>query len=51
MNDHESIRNEENSYHDIPLVRKVSDEEIRENYFRIKQDVKDIIEEKLNRAA
>jgi type IV secretory pathway TraG/TraD family ATPase VirD4 len=50
MNDHEAIRNEENAYHDIPLVRKVSEEEIRENYFRIKQDVKNIIEEKLNRA-
>jgi hypothetical protein len=51
MNDHEGIRNEEKSYHDIPTVRDVSEEEIRENYFRIKQDVKDIIEEKLNRAA
>jgi hypothetical protein len=51
MNDHEAIRNEEKSYHDIPPVREVSEEEIRENYFRIKQDVKDIIEEKLNRAA
>ena len=51
MNDHEAIKNEENAYHDIPPVREVSEEEIRENYFRIKQDVKDIIEEKLNRAA
>jgi hypothetical protein len=51
MNDHEAIRNEENTYKDIPLVRKVGEDEIRENYFRIKQDVKDIIEEKLNRAA
>jgi hypothetical protein len=51
MNDHEAIKNEENAYHDIPPVREVSEEEIRENYFQIKQDVKDIIEEKLNRAA
>jgi hypothetical protein len=51
MNDHQAIRNEENAYKEIPLVRNVSEDEIRENYFRIKQDVKDIIEEKLNRAA
>lgn len=51
LNDHESIRNEEKSYKEIPTVRNVTPEEIQETYFRIKQEVKMIVEEKLNRAA
>lgn len=51
LNDHESIRNEESAYHEIPEVRKVTPEEIQENYFRIKQEVRMIVDEKLNRAA
>jgi hypothetical protein len=51
MNDHEGIRNEENAYLDIPEVRKVTQEEIQDTYFRIKQEVKMIVEDKLNRAA
>jgi hypothetical protein len=51
LNDHAAIRKEEQSYDEIPLVRKVTPEEIQENYFRIKQEIKMVIEEKLNRAA
>jgi hypothetical protein len=51
LNDHEAIRKEEQSYDEIPLVRKVTPEEIQENYFRIKQEIKMFIEEKLNRVA
>jgi hypothetical protein len=51
LNDHESIRNEEQSYHEIPPVRNVSPEEIQDNYFRIKEEVRMIVEEKLNSVA
>jgi hypothetical protein len=51
LNDHVAIRKEEQSYDEIPLVRKVTPEEIQENYFRIKHEIKMVIEEKLNRAA
>jgi type IV secretory pathway TraG/TraD family ATPase VirD4 len=51
LNNHASIADEEKTYKDIPLIRKVSEDEIRENYFQIKQDIRAIIEEKLNRAA
>jgi hypothetical protein len=50
LNDHEAIRNEESSYHEIPAVRNVSPEEIQDNYFRIKEEVRMIVEEKLNGA-
>jgi hypothetical protein len=51
LNDHESIKNEELSYREIPTVRTVSQEEIQQNYFRIKDEVRMIVEEKSNNAA
>jgi hypothetical protein len=51
LNDHEAIRKEEQSYDEIPFVRKVTPEEIQENYFRIKGEIKMVIEEKLNKVA
>lgn len=51
LNDHESIRNEEKSYHEIPPVRSVSTEEIQQNYIRIKEEVRMIVDEKLNGGA
>ena len=50
LNDHEVIRNEEQQYENIPPVRSVSQEQIQQNYFRIKDEVKMIIEEKLGTA-
>jgi hypothetical protein len=51
LNDHESIRNEERLYHEIPPVRDVSPEEIQQNYLRIKEEVRMIVDEKLNSGA
>jgi len=48
MNDHAAIKREEDNYKPIPAIRKVSHYEIQQNYFRIKQDIQDIIEAKLN---
>lgn len=48
LNDHEALRKEEEKYKPIPPVRKISVNEIQENYFRIKQDINLIIEDKLS---
>lgn len=48
LNDHDAIRKEEKNYKPIPAIREISQYEIQENYFRIKKDVQNIIESKLN---
>lgn len=48
LNDHEELRKEEENYKPIPPVRKITANEIQENYFRIKQDIHLIIEDKLS---
>lgn len=44
LNDHEAIRSEENQYKEIPSVRKVSQQEVLDNYFQIKEDIQTIVE-------
>ncbi len=51
LNDHEAIRREEEDYEPIPLVREITQQEIQDNYFRIKEDIKSIIEQKISKAA
>lgn len=46
LNDHEAIRKEEESYLPIPIVRKITQQEILENYYKIKQDIGRIIEDR-----
>lgn len=48
LNDHEAIKAEERNYKPIPAIREISQYEVQENYFRIKRDVQNIIESKLN---
>jgi len=48
VNDHEAIRLEEKSYKSIPTVRKISQHEIEDNYYRIKNDIQKIVRVKLN---
>ena len=43
VNDHEAIRLEEKAYRPLPGIRKVSDEEIRENYRRVWADIQELI--------
>lgn len=45
VNDHAAIRKEEDSYVPIPMIRKITPFEIQQNYFRIKQDIQDIVTE------
>jgi len=51
LNNHEDIRKEEESYEAIPMVREITQQEIQDNYFRIKEDIRSIIEQKLTKAA
>lgn len=49
INDVEMLRLEKNSYKPIPEVRKVSQQEVMDNYFQVKVDVKGIIEMEVER--
>jgi hypothetical protein len=51
LNDHAALRKEEDGYQPIPPVRKVSGDEIQQNYLRIKEDIRLIIEDRLPDAA
>lgn len=47
LNDHASLKKEEDGYKAIPPVRKVTTEEIQRNYTRIKEDIRIIIMDRL----
>lgn len=47
QNNHEQLKNEESNYKDIPLIRKVYEQEILDNYMQIKLDVNLIIEHEM----
>jgi hypothetical protein len=51
LNDHEEIKKEEESYEEIPMVREITQQEIQDNYFRIKEDIQSIIQQKFSKAA
>ncbi|STO10732.1 Type IV secretory pathway, VirD4 components [Flavobacterium hibernum] len=43
VNDHKSLKKEQDQYVDIPTIRKVDNAMVQRNYLQIKKDVKDII--------
>lgn len=47
QNDHSAIKAEEDNYKPIPIIAKVSDLDIQENYKRIKEDIEDIFKDQL----
>ncbi|KIA90931.1 conjugal transfer protein TraG [Pedobacter kyungheensis] len=47
QNDHEGIAREEAGYVPIPQVRKVSQEDLQENYMRIKRDIWELVKSEL----
>lgn len=47
LNDHAALRKEEAGYKPIPPIRKISQYDIEQNYFKIKRDIQEIIETKL----
>jgi len=44
QNDHSAIKNEEGGYKPIPLIQLISINDIQENYFKIKEDIKNLVE-------
>ncbi len=49
LNDHEALKKEQDSYKEIPVVRKLDNSIVQKNYLQIKQDVQDIINSELER--
>lgn len=49
INDVEKLKEEEASYMKIPVFREICQQEVMDNYFRVKQDVKCIIETQVAR--
>lgn len=47
LNNHEAIRKEEQEYKPIPQIRSISQYEIQQNYFRIKNEINRIVEDRL----
>ena len=48
LNDHESIKKEEASFKDIPVIRDVDSDIVQMNYFQIKEDIQDLVSGKLH---
>jgi len=49
VNDHEALRKEEESYKEIPPVRKLDNAMIQQNFSQIRRDVQDIIYSEMQR--
>jgi len=49
QNDHEAIKKEEANYKPIPIVRQVSAEDVRENYLKIKRDIRSLVASELKK--
>jgi len=47
LNDFDAIQAEEAAYQPLPAIREVSEEEIMENYKKIKEDIRELITEEL----
>ncbi|WP_373060166.1 conjugal transfer protein MobC [Zunongwangia sp. H14] len=49
INDHDSLKREEQNYQDIEVIRKLDSDMVQRNYFQIKQDIQDIIQSEMER--
>jgi hypothetical protein len=49
LNDHAALAEEEKNYQPIPEIRKITQEEVMENYFTIKKEIRQIIEEEMEK--
>jgi hypothetical protein len=49
LNDHEALKNEQDRYKVIPIVRKLDNAMVQKNYLQIKQDLQDIISSEMER--
>ncbi len=49
LNDHEALKQEQDNYKEIPVIRKLDNAMVQRNYLQIKQDVQEIIQSELER--
>jgi hypothetical protein len=42
--DHDALKKEQHSYKELPVVKKITSQIVIENYFKIKQEVTELIE-------
>jgi len=49
LNDHDALKQEQYSYKEIPIIRKLDNAMVQRNYLQIKQDVQDIIQFEMER--
>ena len=49
LNDHDALRQEQESYKEIPVIRKLDNTMVQRNYLQIKQDIQDIIQSEMER--
>jgi len=48
QNDHEALKKEEQNFKPMPIIKNVTAEMIEENYLRIKENIKSLIEDELS---
>ena len=49
LNDHDALKQEQDNYKEIPVIRKLDNAMVQRNYLQIKQDVQDIIQSEMER--
>jgi len=49
LNDHDALKQEQDNYKEIPVIRKLDNAMVQRNYLQIKQDVQDIINSEMER--
>lgn len=49
LNDHESLKEAQECYKEIPVIRKLNNAIIQRSYWQIKQDVQDIVQSQMER--
>ena len=49
INDHQSLKKEQDAYQDIAPVRKIDNTMVQRNYLQIKQDIQDIVHAEMDR--
>jgi hypothetical protein len=49
LNDHEILKDEHETDEEIPVIRKLDNTIVQQNYLQIKQDVQDIIQSEIGK--
>lgn len=47
LNDIEAIQKEESEYQDIPVIRSITEEVVMDNYYKVKRDIKRLIDSEM----